>query len=132
MGARSQYGPAAGAKGGAKPRLAALRVPSFIRLDAGELAALYDVFRDPLVSHVFTLLAIGADFTSGELLTTYARLMDLCTPPRPQNGPRRPGPSYKQLRRAIDDLVATGLVVRGDFNESQGQLRLYITPRRKS
>lgn len=129
MGARSQYGPAAGAKGGAAPRLAALDVPSYIRLDKAELHCLFAMLRDPLVGHVYLLLCMNSVFATGEFLGSYARLMDLCTPPEPEKGRRRPGPTYKQLRRAVDDLVAIGLAFRGQHNAEQGQLRIFIKPR---
>lgn len=129
MRARSQYGPAAGAPGGAAPRLAKLHTPQFLRLDQGELQTLLDVLRDPLVTQVFLLMQAFSDFRTGEFLGTYARLMDLCTPPAPERGRRRSGPTYKQLRRAVDDLVAIGLARRGESNESQGQLRVYLPPR---
>ena len=126
---RSQYGPAAGASGGAKPRLADLRAPRFIRFDQAEINLIFHVLRDPLVGQMYGLLCIHSDFKSGELLTTYARLIELLTPPQPERGPRRKGPSMWQVRRAIDDLVGVGLAVRGDTNEPQGQLRIYIQPR---
>lgn len=125
----TRHGPAAGAPGGAPPRLAKLHTPEYLRLDKGELSTVLDMLRDPLVSHVFLLLQAFSDFSTGEFLGTYARLMDLCTPPEPERGKRREGPSYKQLRRAVDDLVAVGMAARGETNETQGQLRLYLAPR---
>ena len=83
---RSQYGPAAGASGGAVPRLADLRAPLFLRQDQSELNLIYHVLRDHLAGHVFGLLCIHADFKTGELCTTYARLIDLLTPPQPERG----------------------------------------------
>jgi hypothetical protein len=127
--ARSQFGPAAGASGGAAPRLADLKVPRYVRLDQAELHLLYHVLRDPLCAQLYTLLCIHSDFRSGELLTGYARLIELCTPPQPERGPRRAGPSMWQVRRALDDLQGVGLLTRGEQNEAQGQLRLYIAPR---
>lgn len=129
MGSRSQYGPAAGAKGGPAPRLAAMDVPDFLRLDKGELHHLLALLRDPLLTHVYFVLVANSVFKTGEFLGTYARLMDLCTPPAPERGRRRPGPTYKQLRRVVDDLVRFKLARRGEFNESQGQLRLHLQPR---
>lgn len=125
----TRHGPAAGAPGGAQPRLAKLHTPDYLRLDKGELHTLLDMLRDPLVTHVFALLQAFSDFKTGEFLGTYARLMDLCTPPAPERGKRRAGPTYKQLRRVVDDLVAIGMAARGETNETQGQLRLYLAPR---
>lgn len=127
--ATTKHGPAAGSPGGAAPRLAKLHVPQYLRLDQGELQTTLDVLRDPLVTHVFLLMQAFSDFKTGEFHGTYARLMDLCTPPAPERGRRRPAPSYKQLRRAVDDLVAIGMARRGETNESQGQLRVYLAPR---
>lgn len=126
---RSQYGPAAGTRGGAAPRLATLKAPDFLRFDHHELQQLLHVLRDSVAVHLFQLLAAHADFRTGELTTTYARLIELMTPPQPERGKRRPGPSYARLRRVVDDLAAHGLVRRGDQNEAQGQLRLFIAPR---
>lgn len=128
---RSQYGPAAGTRQGAAPQLAGLKAPPFIRLDEGEPQTLLHVLRDSQTLHLYMLLAAHADFRSGELCTTYARLIDLMTPPQPERGLRRRGPSYEQLRRALRDLEALRLVWRGDQNEAQGQLRLFIRPRDK-
>lgn len=122
--------PAAGASGGRAPLPATFFTPGFVRLDAAELAALLHRYRDPLASHVFLLVAAHSVFESGEFLGGYARLMELCTPPQPERGPRRAGPSMWQMRRAVDDLVAAGLVRRGTENQAQGQLRLWIKPRK--
>lgn len=65
-------------------------------------------------------------FETGEFLGSYAGLMELCTPPQPERGKRRPGPSMKVLRRSIDDLVAHGVLERGLKNLEQGQLRLFV------
>lgn len=129
--ARSQYGPAAGAPGGAAPRLAALRLPDFMRLEGTELVALLHVLRDPLAVHLYLLLLVQMQYSEGHFLGTYARLMDLMTPPEPERGRRRPGPSYKQLRNALDALVSAGMVRRDDHNQAQGQLRLWLASRKK-
>lgn len=128
--ARYGYGPAAGAPGGAAPRLTRLHVPDFLRFATGELETLVNVLRDPLCTQVYILLCLGSVFQTGEFLGSYARLIDLCTPPAPERGKRRAGPTYRQLRRAVDDLVGVGLVVRADTNEAQGQLRLWVAPRK--
>lgn len=127
---RQRNAPAAGASGGRAPLLAHLETPAFMRLDGAELVTLLQVLRDPLAVHLYLLLLVQMRFTEGEFLSSYARLMELMTPPTPERGRRRVGPTYKQLRRALDDLVATGLVNRGSDNQSQGQLRLHLQPRK--
>ncbi len=111
--------------------LAGIHVPEFIRLERRELEVLLNILRDPLAAQVYLLLLMQADFAEGHFLGTYARLMDLCTPPQPERGKRRPGPSMWQLRRVVDDLIRQGVVWRkAEQNEAQGQLRLDIMPRK--
>ena len=124
----SHYPPAPGASGGERPRLATLQAPPYTRLDKAECDALGKL-KDQLCAWIYLLLCMHADFQSGELLTSYARLIALSTPPKPERGRARLGPSYWQMRRAIDDLERARLVVRHEYNEAQGQLRLYIRPR---
>lgn len=107
------------------PRLATLWVPDFLRFDDWELNQLLHCLHDPLATHVYFLIRVHADFKSGHYLGGYARLIELCTPPQPERGQRRPGPSMRQVRRVIDDLIAVKLLERGDQNQSQGQLRLW-------
>lgn len=126
----SRNPPAAGASGGRAPLPATFFSPGFVRLDAAEIDALLHRYRDPLATQVFLLIAAHSVFETGEFLGGYARLMELCTPPRPERGPRRAGPTMWQMRRAIDDLQAAGLVRRGEENQAQGQLRLWIRPRK--
>lgn len=123
--------PAAGASGGADPRLAAIHLPDFMRLDGLELVSLMHVLRDPLATSLYLLLLVQMNYTEGHFLGSYARLMDLLTPPKPERGRRRAGPSYKQIRNALDALVSVDLVRRGRDNEAQGQLRLWLAPRVK-
>jgi hypothetical protein len=112
---------------------ATLFVPDFIRLERNELGQLLHVLRDPLTTHVYMLLLVHTDFKTGEFLGGYHRLMELCTPPQPERGRRRAGPSMWQLRRVIDDLVSAVLVWRNARqNAAQGQLRLKVIPREKS
>lgn len=112
---------------------ATLLVPEFIRLEQGELYKLLHVLRDPLATQIYLLLLVHADFTTGEFLGGYHRLMELCTPPVPEQGRRRPGPSYWQVRRVTDDLIKQVMVWRDAArNEAQGQLRLKVVPRKKS
>ena len=128
---RSQYGPAAGSPGGRDPYLTKFKPPEFLRLDKRELDVLLDKLRDPLAAHVFLLILAHGLFENGEFLGGYARLMDLCRPSHPERGTRRPGPSYKQLRRVVDDLVEFKLLWRdAGNNAAQGQLRLRAVPRK--
>ena len=122
--------PAAGEKGGPAPLLASLQVPDFMRLQGDELNTTLNVLRDPLVSHLYLLLLVQMRYTDGEFIGSYARLIDLCTPPRPERGLRRAGPTYKQVRRALADLEAVKLVYRAETNAAQGQLRLFLAPRK--
>lgn len=87
---------------------------------------LFHVLRDSVAAHVYMLIYAHCVFTTGEFLGSYARLMELCTPPQPERGKRRPGPSMWTLRRCIDDLEAHGLIRRGTGNEAQGQLRIFV------
>lgn len=123
---------AAGTTRGPAPLPATLHAPDFLRLEQTELAALLNKIRSPLAVHTYLLLLTQMVYTSGEFLGGYARLMELMTPPAPERGRRRDGPTYKQVRTAVDDLIAVGLVHRGDTNEEQGQLRLFMTPRGKA
>jgi hypothetical protein len=123
--------PAAGASGGSRPLLAALHTPEFMRLEGLELVTLLSVLRDPLAVHMYLLLLVQMNYTEGHFMATYARLMDLMTPPVPERGRRRKGPSLKQVRNALDSLISVDLVRRGRDNESQGQLRLWLAPRIK-
>lgn len=123
--------PAAGSSGGRPPYPATIHVPDFLRVERLEIATLYQVLCDPLVTHLYGLLLLQMRFTEGHFLSTYARLIELMTPPRPERGRRRRGPSYKQVRSALDALVSARLVRRGQDNEAQGQLRLWLAPRSK-
>jgi hypothetical protein len=127
----SSHGPAAGTTKGRAPFLAKFKPPEFLRLDKRELDALLDKLRDPLASQVFLLVLAHGAFENGEFLGGYARLMDLCRPSHPERGTRRPGPTYKQMRRVVDDLVECGLLWRNaGSNEAQGQLRLHAVARK--
>lgn len=113
------------------PLPAALYVPDFLRKDEPELRVIFDALRDPLVGYLYDLILMQSNFADGHFLSSYARLMELCTPPKPERGRRRPGPTLKQLRNAIDDMERFGLLRRGETNQAQGQLRLWVTPRKK-
>ena len=120
--------PAAGASGGARPLPATFFPASYLNLDGEELRILLHVLRDVTATQVYLLIKAHCVFATGEFLGSYARLMELCTPPQPEHGRRRPGPSMQILRRCINDLVQHGLMVRGDTNMAQGQLRLWLVP----
>lgn len=128
--ARAKHAPAAGSSGGRAPYETDVYVPDWLRLDRAELHVLLSVIRDPLAVHVYMLVLTNGVFTTGEFLGSYARLMELCRPPQPARGRWAPGPSYKQLRTAVDKLVDHHLLRRGSSNESQGQLRLKAYPRK--
>ena len=123
--------PAAGASGGRAPYPAAIHTPDFMRLEGAELVTLLQVLRDPLAVHLFLLLLVQMQYTSGEFLSSYARLIELMTPPTPERGRRRSGPTYKQVRNALAALISVDLVRRGSDNEAQGQLRLKLAARLK-
>ena len=123
--------PAAGASNGRDPYPATIHVPEFMRLEGAELATLLQVLRDPLAVHLYLLLLVQMRYTSGDFLSSYARLIELMTPPQPERGRRRSGPTYKQCRTALDGLVSVGLVRRGKDNQAQGQLRLKLAARAK-
>ncbi len=101
-----------------------------MRLEGAELAPLLQVLRDPLAVHLYLLLLVQMQYTDGAFLSSYARLIELMTPPAPERGRRRPAPTYKQVRRALDDLISVDLVQRGRDNAAQGQLRLWLVPRK--
>lgn len=102
-----------------------------MRLEGLELVTLLHVLRNPLSVHLYLLLLVQMSYTEGHFLASYARLMDLMTPPSPERGRRRAGPTMKQIRNALDALIAVDLVRRGRDNEAQGQLRLWLAPRKK-
>lgn len=125
---RAKFGPAAGTPQGPEPLPATFFPPQFARLNDEELRTLLHAERDSNLLHVYLLLRTGCDFTSGHMLTTYARLIELMTPPQPERGRRREGPTYKQLRTALDTLEAHDMIRRDlGSNAAQGQLRLYVT-----
>lgn len=118
--------PAAGASGGRAPLPATFFPPAFTYL-AEEFPILVTL-QDPIAGWLYILIKGHCVFNTGEFLGSYARLMELMTPPQPERGKRRSGPSYKTLRRCIDDLERVGLLKRSTSNEAQGQLRLWLTP----
>lgn len=125
--ATSKTIPAAGTRQGAAPLAAAIHLPSRISLSHDELHVLIRLLKEPLAAHTYLLLRAQADFADGHVLTNYARLMDLMTPPQPERGKRMPGPSYEQLRRVLRDLEGLGLIRRDSGkNAAQGQLRAWL------
>lgn len=136
------YRPAAGTRRGPAPRQTRVSPPAFLRLEGqsavaengvNELDLLINVLRNPLADAVYLrMLAMSRLFDTGEYLGSYAQLMDLCTPPRPERGPARKGPTYDALRQALDDLESVGLISRDRAaNFNHGQLRVYLIPRKK-
>lgn len=112
------------------PLPATLFAPEFIRFDQVELQALLNKLRDPITVHLYFLICTQCNFKTGELITNYPRLIELCTPPQPERGKRLVGPTLWQVRRAIDWLISARLVVRNAAaNEAQGMLRLKVRPR---
>jgi hypothetical protein len=125
--------PAAGASGGRAPLPATIFTPEFLRFYQTELRVLLNVLRSPLATHLFFLLVSQADFNTGEQLTNYARLIELCTLPAPERGRRKPAPSLWQVRNALDELEEHRLIKRNkDANAAQGMLRIYVKKRKKN
>lgn len=112
------------------PLPATLFAPEFIRFDQVELQALLNKVRDPLCIAIYFLITTQCNFKTGELITNYPRLIELCTPPQPERGRRLSGPSLQQVRRAVNWLEESRLVVRNAAaNEAQGTLRLKVRRR---
>lgn len=123
----TKFLPAAGTRQGPAPLPAAIHLPNRVSLGFDELHALMHMLREPLAAHTYMLLRVQADFASGHVLTTYARLMELMTPPQPERGARRPSPTYEQLRRVLRDLEALGMLRRdASQNAAHGQLRVWL------
>ncbi|MDR7095543.1 hypothetical protein [Hydrogenophaga laconesensis] len=115
------------------PLPATIFTPSFLRFEGEELKILLNKLRDPLTVHLYFILVSQADFNSGEQITNYKRLIELCTPPPPEKGKRMPPPTIDQVRRAVQWLVDAKLVARNtERNETQGMLRLYVRSRAKT
>lgn len=126
------YGPAAGHYGGRAPLDADVYVPDFLRLDRAELGVLLQLARYPLCTHLYLLLSSHADFSTGEFLGSYARLISLCRPPATGAPGKTPAPpTIKQMRYALDLLENRHLITRNrSRNALQGQLRIKLTPRK--
>lgn len=107
-----------------------LFAPEYLRFDQVELSKLLNQLRDPLSIALYFLIVSQSNFKSGELVTNYPRLIELCTPPAPERGRRMPGPSLEQVRRALRWLEDARLLVRNpQANEAQGTLRLRVRKR---
>lgn len=114
------------------PLPATLFAPDYLTFENVELKALLNTLRDPLCIALYFLITTQADFKTGELVTNYPRLIELCTPPAPERGRRLPGPSLEQVRRALRWLEGANMVKRNTAaNEAQGTLRLRIRKRKK-
>lgn len=114
------------------PLPATIFTPDFIRLEGVELKHLLNTLRDPLCTQILLLVITQSDFKTGHLLTNYARLIELCTPPQPERGRRMDGPTLKQVRRAIDWLEGCNLIKRdASENAAQGLLKLSVRRRNK-
>lgn len=112
------------------PLPATLFAPEFIRFDQVELQALLNKLRDPITIHIYFLIVTQCDFKTGELITNYPRLIELCTPPQPERGKRLAPPTLWQVRRAVEWLIEARLVKRNAAaNEAQSTLRLYVRRR---
>lgn len=114
------------------PLPATIFTPDYIRFEGVELQPLLNGLRDPLCVHLFFLIVTQADFKTGHLVTNYARLIELCTPPQPERGRRMTAPTLKQVRRALDWLEGANLLKRNaEENAAQGMLKLSVRRRNK-
>lgn len=114
------------------PLPATLFAPDYLTFENVELKALLNTMRDPLCIALYFLIVAQSDFKTGELITNYPRLIELCTPPAPERGRRLPGPSLEQVRRAMRWLESCNLIKRNkEANEAQGTLRLRVRKRQK-
>lgn len=106
-------------------------LPDFMILQKGEMKILFNDLRNLLCTQVYMLLVIHSNFNTGEVLTNYARLEELCTPPTREKGGRAKGPTERQLRYVVEQLVTYKLVKRNaEKNAAQGMLRLYVRKRK--
>ncbi len=113
------------------PFPATITVPDFALLRKPELKILFNDLRWPLATQVFMLLVLHSDFKTGNVPdTSYARLMELCTPPTREKGGRGKGPTRDQLRYVVEQLIVHRLVKRNNtHNENQGTLKLTVAKR---
>lgn len=103
------------------------KTPELHKLGKEELHILFSVLRDPTTAYVYQVVAMHSDYETGEFLGSYTRLVEHATPPKPERGRSLPGPSLEQVKRAVRDLVAVGLLSRDTGkNTVLGQLRLQV------
>lgn len=100
--------------------------PKFLYMERLEIHILLHKLRNPICTQVYLLIMGHCIFKTGEFLGGYDRLMELCTPPQPERGRRRQGPTRKKLRCAVEELVSHDLIERSMHNMAQGQLRLWV------
>lgn len=130
---RSKFGPAAGASGGAVPKLTRLVPPTYLRLGGPELDALWNRTGHELAGSLYLLLIGGSVFKgpqAGTFLGSYARLQALLRPPKPERGQWALPPTLKRVRTALAALESAGLIERdAENNQAQGQLRVLLPHR---
>lgn len=113
------------------PLPATIFTPDFLRLYHREISVLLNVLRSPLATHLFFLLLSQADFNTGEQITNYPRLIELCTLPAPERGRRKAPPSLWTVRNALDELEDHKLIQRNKAaNTAQGTLRIKLKKRK--
>ena len=109
------------------PKQSGVRAPKFLNLVQRELLTTLHVERDPLMTQVYLLLLCISDFKTGEVLTSYAYLAEMTSPPTREKGGRRGSTSEYQMQRRVAKLVSYGLVARNPArNEAQGMLWLKV------
>lgn len=109
------------------PKNTGVRAPRFLTLVQRELLNCLHIERDPLMTQVYLLLLCISDFKTGEVVTSYAYLAEMTSPPEREKGGRRGSTSEKQMQRRVAKLITYGLVARNPArNESQGVLRLRV------
>lgn len=119
-------------RGYLKPLPTTIFTPDFITLFDVELKHLLNTLRDPLCTQLLLLVITQSDFRTGHLVASYARLIELCTPPQPERGRRMKGPTQDQLRRALDWLEGCNLIKRDKAeNAAQGMLKLSVRKRNR-
>lgn len=119
MGTRQNFGPI---------RRSEMRFPPKVVTEEEENDLLFNFLSDYTTAGLYKLLEGFADFEDGSLPPmTIKELMTAGTPPRAQQGPSRPGPTYEQIRRMLRELEQVGLILRDRAsNALQGQLRITL------
>lgn len=111
------------------PLPATVTVPDFLLCHGRELKTTLNDLCDSTCTHLLMLIICHSDFKTGWFLGSYARLQALSTPPKPEQGRRRDGPTLKEIRSALERLIAAGVVWRDASNLHNKQLRLRVWPR---